>query len=154
MPRISCCSGQKKGFIVTSFSNAQVVSSPGLCLLPRQRGGCSRHSSSGFARAPPRKSSTEFLGSKHIQWKFNIMKPSSLFNIKQCFLPKNASQRARNKLLKLSLVLLHPVEEDFQNLSQLVHCCHVDRRLHQGHYATSLRTEKRFHSKPVFGNEK
>ena len=55
---------------------------------------------------------------------------------------------------RFSLVLLHPVEEAFQDLSQLVHCCHVDRRLHQGHYATSLRTEKRFHSKPVFGNEK
>ena len=51
---------------------------------------------------------------------------------------------------RFSLVLLHPVEEAFQDLSQLVHCCHVDRRLHQGHYATSLRTEKKISLKACF----
>ena len=75
----------------------------------------------------------------------NIINPSSSAFFQKMIL---------NELSKLLLVLLHPVEEAFQDLSQLVHCCHVDRRLHQGHYATSLRTEKRFHSKPVFGNEK
>ena len=46
-------------------------------------------------------------------------------------------------------MFLHPVEQAFQNLPQLVNCCHIDRRLHQRDNAHSLTIKK--NSKPVFG---
>ena len=40
-------------------------------------------------------------------------------------------------------MFLHPVEQAFQNLPQLVNCCHIDRRLHQRDNAHFLTIKKR-----------
>ena len=71
----------------------------------------------------------------------NIINPSSSAFFQKMIL---------NELSKLLLVLLHPVEEAFEHLAQLVNSCHIDRRLHQGDNAHPLRET----AKVVFDNEK
>ena len=44
-------------------------------------------------------------------------------------------------------MLLHPVKQSFQNLPQLVNCCHIDGRLHQGdnaHFLTIKSSQSQF----------